>query len=119
MLADNTEPTATTGEPLVDQRFLDGVYYDTDVDDLVQIGSDTDSEELIITNLEGTDVQRASPETWTEIKPHLKALSDTGIGDPAGYYQMKIAALLGHDPHLDFDPEFVYAQRTTEVVANE
>jgi hypothetical protein len=98
----------------VDDRYLDGVYYDGNGGGSVRIERDEETGEAILINMEGEEEARLGPEEWREYREDFMPVPEAAVDDPVGYYE-RVVETLRRDDH-NFDQGFMFADEVTKVV---
>jgi hypothetical protein len=98
----------------VDDRYLNGIYYDRNGGGSVQIERDEETGGAILINMEGEELDRLGPEEWLEHQEDYIPVPEAAVDDPVGYYE-RVVETLHRDDH-NFDQGFMYADEVTEVV---
>lgn len=98
----------------VDDRYLNGVYYDRNGGGTVRIERDEETGEAILINMEGDEECRLGPEEWQDHQDDFMPIPEAAVDDPVGYYE-RVVETLRRDDH-NFDQGFMYAAEVTKVV---
>lgn len=97
----------------VDDRYLDGVYYDAGVGSFFEIDRDDETGEAILIDTDGDEVERLGPEEWIDSQEDFMPVPEVAVDDPVRYYERKVENLRRDDE--EFDQGFMYADEVTEV----
>jgi len=100
----------------VDDRYLDGIYYDAEVGTFVEIDRPEDSDEAAILSEigpAGTDTV-LSGEEWAQKHEDLLPVPEEAIENPVEYYEHVIEKLRRRASE-EFDVGFFYADQMTQV----
>lgn len=111
MTDDNTEDGG--GVELLDDRWFDGVYYDSTVDDFYTLRRGDDGVELIDVEV-GEHVETLGVEEFSDLQFQLMRVDDDAVEDPAEYVEHVMDEYVRNQDV--FDASFEYADRLTEVV---
>lgn len=99
----------------VDDRYLDGIYYDGEVGTFVEIGRPEDeSGTAVLSEIrDGGGETTLTAEQWQDKQQEMLPVPEAAVDDPVGHYEQVVNTLRQRDNH--FDVGFIYADRMTQV----